>query len=457
MSKCRCVFMSCVAASFLGSSVGVWAQGAEEEAWGDGALARSMFGDDFEQSSGVRIKGVAQIGWSHNDASDAGWSPNDGHTNYPVVGANDEGFQLNGIQLTAEKSLKSNILPRITPLPGPKPEEFSWGFTAELIYGRNGLMAGMYGFDQQWAINRPGNEDAAKAATSHQNYLAAPQAFLQFYMPVLDGVAVTVGRFGSGVGYEIPPATRPSPNFFYTHTYALVSQPDQVAGVLVSTNVFRNNYGLLAAELGVVNGRQNWQDNNAQKSALGALRWRSPDMRTWVDYSFMSGDEQNDLDHDIQMPVSRILSDTGLRRDHHSLLVRHHFDERWMLAVEGLSGKQRGNADHSIDLITGQPFSGAHYRGANATLRYKSSKLVEYGVRVERFEDPDGFALLPTTTVAGSYNAVTVGANLNLHPHLVVRPEIRYDWQSDNDGVRAYGAGRAEHQTTFSIDALIYF
>lgn len=425
--------------------------------WGDGAAARSLFGSSIEEDFGVKIKGVAQIGWSKNDASGAGYSPQDGHTNYPVVGANDEGFQFNGLQLTAERPIQSNIIPRVSPLPGPMPESISWGFTAEMIYGRNGLMGAMYGFDQNWAINRPGSEDAQKAATSHQNYLAMPQAFLQFYFPVLDGVALTVGRFGAGVGYEIPPATRPSPNFFYTHTYALVSQPDQVAGVLLSANVIRNAAGLLAFEVGVVNGRQNWQDNNAQKSVLGALRWRSPDMQTWVDYSFLVGDEQNDPDYDIQVPTSRILSESGLRRQHHSLIVQHHFNDQWMFMVEGLYGKQEGDAERSLDLITGQPFGGAQYRGANALLRYKATKVVEFGLRAERFEDPDGFALLPTTTVAGTYNAVTFGANLTVNPHLVIRPEVRYDWQSDNADVKAYGSGRADRQATFSVDALLYF
>ncbi|SNT05155.1 Putative beta-barrel porin-2, OmpL-like. bbp2 [Pseudomonas japonica] len=416
-----------------------------------------MLGPDFEKSTGVRIKGVIDVGFSQNDNTSDGISPKQGSGNHPITGPADEGFQLNAFQLTVEKQIKSNVIPRVTPLPGPRPDEFSWGFTAELLYGRNALPAAMFGFDQHWGINRPGNVDPVEAATNRDNYLAMPQAFLQAYIPVLDGLAITAGRFGSGVGYEIPPPTRPSPNFFYSYSYALVAQPDQVSGVLLSTNLYRGSAGLLAAEFGVAVGRQNWQDNNAQQSVLGALRYRTPDMQTWVDYSFMSGDEQNDIDHDIQMPVSRILADEGLRREHHSLVVQHQLTPQWKVIVEGLYGRQEGDRSNAIDLVTGQPFSGAHYRGVNATARYKYSETLEYGVRLERFEDPDGFALFPTTAVAGTFNAVTLGVNWNPTPHVLVRPEIRYDWQSDNGEEKAFANARDDRQTTLSVDAKYYF
>jgi hypothetical protein len=416
-----------------------------------------MLGPDVEKNTGVRLKGVIDAGFSQNDTTSDGIAPKHANTNHPVTGPADEGFQLNAIQLTLEKQIKSNVIPRVTPLPGPRPDAFSWGFTAEVLYGRNGLPASMFGFDKKWGINRPGNEDPVAAAMNRDLYLAMPQTYLQAYLPILDGVAITAGRFGAGVGYEIPPATRPTPNFFYSYSYALVAQPDQVSGVLLSTNLYRGEAGLLAAELGVVVGRQNWQDNNAQQSVLGALRYRTPDMQTWVDYSFMSGDEQNDVDHDIQMPVSRILSDQGLRREHHSLVVQHQLTAKWKLIVEGLYGRQEGDRSQAVDLVTGQPFSGARYRGVNATARYQHSDTVEYGVRLERFEDPDGFALFPTTAVAGTFNAISLGVNWSPTHHIVVRPEFRYDWQSDHGDANAYGNGHDDRQATLSVDAKYYF
>jgi hypothetical protein len=423
----------------------------------EGALARWLLGPDFETRSGLRIKGVIDVGFSQNDNTADGVSPKHGSGNHPITGPADEGFQLNALQLSVERQIVSNVIPRVTPLPGPRPDAFSWGFTAELQYGRNALPAAMFGFDQDWGINRPGNVDAAAAASNRDNYLAMPQVFVQAYVPVLDGLAITAGRFGSGVGYEIPPPTRPTPNFFYSYSYALVAQPDQVSGVLVSTNLYRGAAGLLAAELGVAVGRQNWQDNNAQQSLLGALRYRTPDMKTWVDYSVMSGDEQNDADHAIQMPASRILSRHGLRREHHSLVLQRQLTARWKLAVEALYGRQQGNRAEAIDLVSGQPFSGAHYRGVNATARFAYSDTLEYGVRLERFEDPDGFALFPTTAVAGSFNAITLGVNWNPTPHILVRPEIRYDWQSDNGAANAFANARDDRQTTLSVDAKYFF
>ena len=76
----------------------------------------------------------------------------------------------------------------------------------------------------------------------------------------------------------------------------------------------RNDLGFLAGEIGVVNGRQNWKDNNSDKSVIGALRWRSSDMQTWMNYSFMRGNEQNEPGGAVQAPISRVISPRGQMR-----------------------------------------------------------------------------------------------------------------------------------------------
>jgi Putative beta-barrel porin-2, OmpL-like. bbp2 len=409
----------------------------------------------IEQATGIKVQGYAQVGYSRNNQTTSAQAKK-GHSNFPVVGPNDEGFQLNEVHLAFEKPMRSNLLPRITPLPGPVPWEFSWGFRGELLYGRDGLPAQMLELDSKWGINK--GKEGVPPGTDHQNYLAMPQLFAEFYFPVAQGVTAMAGRFGSGVGRDIPPDWRPGPSFFYSKTYAMVSQPDQVAGALVSANLLRNDAGFLAGELGVVNGRQNWSDNNDDKSLIGALRWRSGDMQTWVDYSFMRGNEQNKPGSAPQMPIARLISPRGQMREHHALSVSLHPSDTIELAAEMLYGRQAGDGKmDTVDVLTGPGFSGATYSGVNAQLTFKASPSLRYGLRLETFKDAKGVALFPVTAASGTFNALTLGVRYDLHKNVVLRSELRHDWQSGNKGVKAFAGGAATKQTTVSADVLVYF
>jgi hypothetical protein len=442
---------ACAAALSVALVQAASAQGADGGADDAGGFSPL---EAIEQATGIKVHGFAQVGVSRNNNTTSEQARK-GHTNFPVVGPSDEGFQLNAVQLAFDKPMRSNMLPRITPLPGPVPWEFSWGFHGELLYGRNGLPAQMLGLDSQWGVNK--TDEGVVPGSNHQHYLAMPQLYAEAYFPVAQGMTLMAGRFGAGVGRDIPPEWRPGPNFFYSKTYALVAQPDQVAGALVSANLLRNDSGFLAGELGVVNGRQNWKDNNSDKSLIGALRWRSGDMQTWVDYSFMHGNEQNAPSAAPQMPIARIISPRGQMRDHHSLALVLNPADAWQVKGEVLYGKQAGDGRmDTIDILTGPGFTGGSYAGLNAQVQYKASPVLQYGLRLETFRDNKGVALFPVTAVPGTFNAVTLGIRYDLNKSVVWRSELRYDWQSRH-GLKAFGGGTADRQTTVSADLLVYF
>jgi hypothetical protein len=382
-------------------ATGAAAQGSD----GDGnEKPFSLFGDALESATGINAFGFLQLGYSSNNTSTHDQAAA-GHSNFPIAGAADEGLQLNALSLALERPIATSIIPRVTPTPGPVPWEFSWGFRTELLYGRNGLPAQMFGFDSQWAVNQ--TPAGVNPGSTRQNYVAMPQAFLQAYFPVGMGVAAMVGRFGSGVGHDIAPEWRPGPNVFYTKTYTFVAQPDQVYGALVSANLMRNEYGFLAGELGIVKGRQNLNDNNNSNSTIGALRWRSTDMNTWVDYSFMTGDEQNDpIVNNVQMPIARIISANGQKREHHSLSVGIKPADAWQANVEFVYGKQSGDGQPgTIDILTFNPaagnfFTGGEYSGVVAQAVYTANEKLSYGARFENFRDPQGVALFPSPSRA---------------------------------------------------------
>lgn len=59
--------------------------------------------------------------------------------------------------------------------------------------------------------------------------------------------------------------------------------------------------------------------------------------------------------------------------------------------------------------------------------------------------------------VRSDFNAVTLGLTYKINKSAILRPEVRYDWQSGNNGVNAFGGGTADKQTTLSTDLVIYF
>lgn len=199
--------IAAAAAAVMLSPWGTAAQAQDADAQTEGAPF-SLFGDWLESKAGIRAFGYLQVGFSRNNTSTHDQSTG-GHSNFPVIGAADEGLQLNALNFAFERPITTNILPRITPIPGPTPWEYSWGFRAELQYGRNSLPASMLGYDADWGVNR--SPAGVIPGTNRQNYLAMPQVYTQFYMPWGDGMALTVGRFGSGVGRDIPPPGAPAP------------------------------------------------------------------------------------------------------------------------------------------------------------------------------------------------------------------------------------------------------
>ena len=423
----------------------------------EGSLARWLFGPTSVATS-IKFDGYVQAGFVRNDATTS-LQREQGLSNYPIAQASDEGFLFNGIELFLRKDIDGNIVPRVGPRPTPKVDEISWGFMVETQYGRNGQAARSFGFDDSLGINHPGDQSPRRAAEQFQNFLAFPNFFAQLALPFLSGEALTIGRFAAGVGYEKPVQTKSSPDFFYSRSYAYVASPIQVTGATLSINLGQGTTGVWVGDLGVVNGWQNWRDNNDQKSILGALRWRATDFKTGANFSFITGDEQNEPGVKPQLPNNRVLSPRSQRRTHLALNGFHDMGSLH-IAAEVLFGKQEGDGQPDTILLGpggGPRFRGATYCGINVHVAYQVSDQLTLGARGEQFKNPDGFALFPTTVARGTFDAPTIGAHYDVSRYLRLRPEIRYDNQSDRGPLKAFGNGRADHQTMVAVDALLFF
>lgn len=430
---------------------------AEVQEKGEGSLARWLFGPELERDHGIRISGLLDVGYARNNRS-TGDERDDGLSNLPLTGFSDEGLELASVHLFIDKPLVANVVPRVTPLPGPAPEEVSFGFSAETLYGRNAQFARTFGWDMHWGANSPGDDDPDKARRDKEKFVATPNLFASVYLPYGPGISLMAGIFGPAVGYEIPPNIREARNPFASKTYAFVSEPSTVAGFLASTRLLNDESGILGAELGLVQGRNNLRDNNAGKSVLGALRWRTPDMQTWVDYEFMVGDEENHDFDDVQAPTARLVSPHGQLRQQHSLNAWHAFDPRWSMGAELVYGHQSGDGKaETLDIVTGPGFDGASWWGVNGVVTYQHRKDLAFSVRGEHFRDRDAFVLFPTSSARGDFNALTVGLRWDATRHISIRPELRYDWFDPLEHDRVYGNGRDRTQLTGLVEALVYF
>lgn len=426
----------------------------ESEEPAEGTLFRSLFGDTLERDHGITVSNLLDVAYTRNNRSTRA-ERKDGLSNLPITGMSDEGLELGSLHLFIDKPLAGNFVPRITPLPGPRPDAVAWGFTLEFNYGRNAQFARTYGWDQSLHMNQ---QDNLRAQRDKDYFLAVPNAALTLYLPYGPGVSFMAGVFGPAMGYEIPPNIRLARNPFASKTYAFVSEPGTVAGVLASSRVYNGDAGLLGLELGVVQGWNNLRDNNNDKSLTGAVRWRSADMNTWVDYEFMVGNEQDDSLGDVQAPPSRVIAASGQLKQQHSLNGWHQFNARWSMGAELVYGHQAGDGKAStVDVLTGPGFDGASWWGANAVVTYQLRKDLAWSLRGEHFSDPEGFALFPTTTARGGFNALTSGVRYDMNKHLSLRPELRYDWFKGGDDQRPFGNGRDRTQLTAMVEALYYF
>jgi hypothetical protein len=388
-----------------------------------------------------RLHGRLQAGFIANDNASDNVFPT-GFLNF------DEGFNLNRIDTIWEKPLETNLRPRIGPFPGPAPERFTWGYEVDLRYGQDEAIT--FGLDDELSVN-----------DGRDNKWLLPQAFVSAHLPIGAGVSVLAGSFFTPIGYEIGAPIDP-PTAFYTHSYAFAYQPVKHVGVLASARL-PAPAGLWAVEFGVVQGWNNLQDNNDDKTLIANLRWRSPDFRTWVDFENIVGNEQSeDGVTDQTRPFNAISSDgSKLLRNFHALTVTRRFDDRRRGALNAIYGHQEGG-DVIADANNPPGFlitEDSAWYGVNLNYYDRFAPGLQWALRAEWLRDKKGaHALLP----AGDYHGLTANFAWWARPDVRVRPEMRYDWY-DGDGkpfggqVPAIFFGEEDRQWVFSLDVTWFY
>ena len=383
----------------------------------DGTLSRAIFGDALEKNK------ISLFGWAEASAI---YSDNDSSDISPGAFFNsDDGLKLNqlGLTLCSDRACPpfsfgpgGAIHNRVGPFPGPKPENASIDFNVTAIYGEDVAFLKTLGFDGDFHFDR---DDERK--------LGITQAFVDIYLPILDGTSVMIGSFQTplenDIGYPFVP-----PNWFATHTYAFQHGPSKHVGVLAQSRLKTSpDFGLLAIDYGVVRGWNNASDRNQDVDVIGGIRWRSPDLKTWIDLEAIYGNGADDFGPAPGRGGSPyfVLSSTGeyLDRLGAFLAVNQALTPRFSMALEASYGRQEGGD------IKFTPFAiteNAQWYGATIGARYGLSDHVFLNGRAEWFKDEKG-ALVLWNGVRGDVYAFTGNLEWQPAPMLRFRAEARYD------------------------------
>jgi len=268
------------------------------------------------------------------------------------------------------------------------------------------------------------------------NDLMIKQAYMSYMFT--DKLNVTVGQFGTHIGYELIDAPL---NYNYSLSYLFGNGPFYHTGAKASYAI-SESFGIMA---GVVNGWDAMLDFNGTKSAIAQVYLAPKDgFNIYVNY--IGGDERNGW----SFPT---LGNPGAKTAATTKTVSHLFDvtstyqvsDAFKLGLNAAYGFGNNLKYDAKDLEDG--LSKATWFGAALYADYRFSDFFGLGIRAEHFNDKDGvryitgaiqgvgprdYTLDPvdgTPYVSGvSINEFTITGDLKfMDGHFNLKPEVRFD------------------------------
>jgi Putative beta-barrel porin-2, OmpL-like. bbp2 len=400
----------------------------------------------FMKNNSIKIGGWANAGITYNAAA-----PDNGF-NGPVTFGDREGeFQLNQLNLFVQKAVAT------------EGDSFDIGGRFDVMFGTDSIFTQAYGvpaFDvnSSLPLNRSHWDLNLLGANDNRFYdLALPQAYVEAYVPIGNGLNIKAGHFYTPIGYETVPAPD---NFFYTHAYTMqYGEPFTHTGIMGNYAVDSNWSVMGGAITGSATGGWDggWDKHLGNWSGLMGTTWTSTDKNSSVNVSGTYGGTSEQSSADWAM---------------YSIVAKHNITEKMHLMVQ----HDHGFADNTFDFATLTPNAiDAEWYGVNTHLTYDVMDNLVAGVRGEWFRDQNGFRVCSpgrvaastapdgsvyasgstfgATCSAASYYAVTAGVTWKPLKWLNVRPNVRYDWA---DGARPFGNSKQD-QFLFSTDMTVSF
>lgn len=293
--------------------------------------------------------------------------------------------------------------------------DLDWGFRIDGVYGVDGT-------DTQ-AFGNPAGEWDFMNGFDHGIYSwALPQA----YVEVAEGDwSIIAGHFYTIAGYEV--VTAPG-NFFYSHAMTMFrSEPFTHTGALATQQVSDTVKVYGGWTLGWDTGFDRL--NNASPFNNGN--------------NFLGG-ASVDVTDDVNFTYTTTVGDLGSRGSgySHSIVIDTSLADDWNWVV--LS-----------DMVDTNQGAGGHEYGLTNYLFHTINDCWSVGTRVEWWKSN---AFGPGMQSEHSW---TFGVNYKPHANVVIRPELRHDWNRNPAGqASAFGAGRGNGKTDYTsvgMDVIFLF
>ena len=275
-------------------------------------------------------------------------------------------------------------------------DEWGFGGRIDVMYGSDSIFTQAYGvpplnYQTGQALNR-GNYDLHLTSWSNRfNALALPQAYLEFNLPIGNGLTVKMGHFYTPVGFEV--VTAPD-NFFYTHAYTMqYGEPFTHTGVL-GNYIINSNWSLQG---GAVTGSATGGWDGAFNTQLG--NWDFIGGGTWT-----SDDQVYSLT--LNSTAGAISASSNDLWAIYSLVGKANWlDDRLHYVIQHDHG-------YANNVITGNgAFDGtpggrqnAEWYGIKHFMFYDLKENLGIGLRAEWFRDNNGFMVAGPARCMNSMN-----------------------------------------------------
>lgn len=345
----------------------------------------------FMQSLGVKFGGWTEIGFAGNTGNSKG-------TNGPVTfndGPNE--FKLHQVYGYIERAVDTTS------------NTISFGFRADLLYGTDARFTTASNFDSNILNN------------TSERMLAFPQAYVDVFMPIGNGVTATIGHFYTLIGYEVVPSAG---NFFFSHAYTMqYGEPFTHSGAYL-TYPLTNNITLKG---GAVTG---WDAHfNQPVNFLGSASYVTDDERTSLTASLITGSVETAIPTDDH------------NRTMYSIVLEHDITDRLHYVLQHDLGVESSTST----------LPASEWYGVNQYLFYDILHNLAAGLRMEWFRDADGTRV---NSFSENYIGVTGGLNYTPIAGFTIRPEVRYDRSTEN---KAFDNFKDNDQIMLSVSGIFRF
>jgi len=413
-----------------------------------------LSGFDVNEAALLKNNGITVGGWANAGITYNPNNPSNGF-NGPVTFGDLSGTpQLNQLNMFIQRAVAT------------EGRAWSFGGRFDAMFGTDSIFTQAYGvptFDYNTGLakNR-GNWDLSLLNMNTYG-IALPQAYMETYVPVGNGLDVKIGHFYTPIGYETVPANE---NFFYTHAYTMqYGEPFTHTGAL-------GNYAL----------NSNWSAMGGITTGSASGGWDGGFNQQLGNWSGIAGTTWTSNDKGSSANITATYGATSEQSSNafalYSIVLKHNITDKTHLVLQHDHGFANG-------VLLNNTLQNAQWYGINSHLTYDLKDNLTIGMRAEWFDDANGFRVgspgrvsaatysnngnvgnyatgssYYATSAPANYYQLTLGANWKPVTWLNLRPNIRYDHVSGSNanGIGSYSPfGGRQDQVLFSTDFYVNF